>query len=104
MGPLRRAWADDWFFPARFAGTHTEVVLDVIVRETGISPGILRRECQDRDAAYLASDLRVALERPGAHARLAAERLRGLEEVIPSAAGSPAPDDSSAGNGKLDKR
>jgi hypothetical protein len=43
---------------------------------------ILRAQCEIRDAAYLASDLRVALERPVFPARMAAERLRGLEELI----------------------
>ena len=74
--------ADDWFFLARFSGPHMETVLDVIARATATSPEILRAECEVRDAAYLASDLRVALGRPQARAPKAADRLRGLEELI----------------------
>ncbi len=67
---------------ARFSGPDTEAVLDVIARATATSPETLRAECEVRDAAYLASDLRLALEHPDAHARMAADRLRGLEELI----------------------
>jgi hypothetical protein len=74
--------ADDWFFLARFSGPHMEMVLDVIARATGTSQETLRAQCEIRDAAYLASDLRVALERPVFPARMAAERLLGLEELI----------------------
>jgi hypothetical protein len=56
--------ADDWFFLARFSGPHMETVLDVIARATATPAETLRAECEVRDAAYLASDLRVALERP----------------------------------------
>ena len=74
--------ADDWFFLARFSGPHRETVLDVIARATAASPDTLRAECEVREAAYLASDLRVALDRPQAPAPMAADRLRGLEELI----------------------
>ena len=74
--------ADDWFFLARFSGPHMETVLDVIARATATPAETLRAECEVRDAAYLASDLRVALERPDLPARMAADRLRGLEELI----------------------
>jgi hypothetical protein len=74
--------ADDWFFLARFSGPHVEAVLDVIARATTISLETLRAQCEVRDAAYLASDLRAALEHPGARAPTAADRLRGLEELI----------------------
>ncbi len=74
--------ADDWFFLARFSGAHTETVLDVIARATATCLDTLRAECEVRDATYLASDPRVALEHPDAHARMAADRLRGLEELI----------------------
>jgi aminoglycoside phosphotransferase (APT) family kinase protein len=74
--------ADDWFFLARFSGPHTETVLDVITRATTTSLETLRAQCEVRDAAYLASDLCLALERPGLRARMAAVRLRGLEELI----------------------
>ena len=74
--------ADDWFFLARFSGPHMETVLDVISGTTATSLETLRAECEVRDAAYLASDLRAALDHPGARAPMAADRLRGLEELI----------------------
>jgi len=74
--------ADDWFFLARFSGSHMETVVDVIARATATSPESLRAQCEVRDAAYLASDLRAALEHPGFPAGMAADRLRGLEELI----------------------
>ena len=73
---------DDWFFLARFSGPHTETVLDVIARATTTPPETLRAQCEIRDATYLASDLRVALEHPDAPAPMAADRLRALEELI----------------------
>jgi hypothetical protein len=39
-------------------------------------------QCEVRDATYLASDLRVALEHPDARAGMGADRLRALEELI----------------------
>lgn len=76
--------ADDWFFLARFSGAHVATVLDVIARATGTSQENLRAQCEVRDAAYLAADLRVALAHPGSgsHGRMAAIRLRGLEELV----------------------
>lgn len=73
---------DDWTFLARFSGPHLEVVLDVIIEETEASPEVLRAECEVREAAYLVSDLRAALEDPGAPAAMAADRLRALDELI----------------------
>jgi aminoglycoside phosphotransferase (APT) family kinase protein len=74
--------ADDWFFLARFSGPNLDIVLDVIAWATATSAETLRAQCEVRDAAYLASDLRVAFEHPGRHAEMAADRLRGLEELI----------------------
>jgi aminoglycoside phosphotransferase (APT) family kinase protein len=74
--------ADDWFFLARFSGPHMQAVLDVIARATTTSPETLRAECEVREAAHLASDLRVALQHPDAPAPMAAGRLRALEELI----------------------
>jgi aminoglycoside phosphotransferase (APT) family kinase protein len=74
--------ADDWVFLARFSGPHTETVLDVITRATATPAETLRAQCETRDAAYLASDLRDALERPRFPAAMAASRLRSLEELI----------------------
>lgn len=73
---------DDWFFLARFSGPHMHAVLDIIARATTTSLETLRAECEVREAAYLASDLRVALEQPDAPARMAADNLRQLEELI----------------------
>ncbi|MGW1773996.1 phosphotransferase [Streptomyces sp. NPDC002104] len=73
---------DDWFFLARFAGPHTETVLDVIARATGTSPDTLRAGCEVREATHLAADLRIALQGPDVHARLAADRLGSLEELV----------------------
>jgi aminoglycoside phosphotransferase (APT) family kinase protein len=74
--------ADDWFFLARFAGPHTEAVLDVISRATGTAAETLRAQCEVREAAHLAYDLRAGLERPGFRARITADRLRALEDLI----------------------
>jgi hypothetical protein len=75
--------ADDWFFLARFSGPHTETVLDVIARATATPAESLRSQCEVREAAHLASDLRAALERPGGTPPgMAADRLRALEELI----------------------
>ncbi|MGH8793536.1 MAG: phosphotransferase family protein [Stackebrandtia sp.] len=74
--------ADDWFFLARFSGPHMQTVLDVIARETATCLESLRAECEVREATHVASDLRVALAHPDAHARMAADRLRELEELI----------------------
>jgi hypothetical protein len=73
--------ADDWFFLARFSGPHMETVLDAIARATTTSAETLRAQCEVREAAHIASDLRIAHEHPGTRARMAAERLRGLEEL-----------------------
>jgi hypothetical protein len=59
-----------------------ETVLDVIARATTTSLETLRAECEVREATYLASDLRVALEHPDAPAQMAADNLRELEELI----------------------
>jgi hypothetical protein len=74
--------ADDWFFLARFSGPHMEAVLDVIAQMTTTPQETLRAECEVREASHLASDLRLALDRPGPPARMAAVRLRALEELI----------------------
>ncbi|MFG2894974.1 phosphotransferase [Streptomyces sp. NPDC048248] len=74
--------ADDWFFLARFSGPHTETVLDVIAQATKSSLETLRAECEVREAAHLASDLRGVLERPDVDAQMAANRLRSLDELL----------------------
>jgi aminoglycoside phosphotransferase (APT) family kinase protein len=74
--------ADDWFFLARFSGPHMETVLDVIARAFGASPETLRAQCEVRDAAHLASDLRASVERPDFPAEVADARLHELEELV----------------------
>ena len=74
--------ADDWFFLARFSGPHVEIVLDVIANATAIPQETLRAQCEVREAAHLASDLRSGLERPGPRAGLIADRLRALEDLV----------------------
>ncbi|MEU7995257.1 hypothetical protein AB0B83_07945 [Micromonospora sp. NPDC049060] len=73
---------DDWFFLVRFSGPHMEAVLDVVADETGTSPATLRRECEVREASYLAADLRVSLQRPDIPAQTVAENVRDLEELV----------------------
>jgi aminoglycoside phosphotransferase (APT) family kinase protein len=73
---------DDWFFLIRFSGRHREAVLDVVAAATAISQEALRAECEVREASYLASDLRLALEHPSTPPPETAERLRDLEELI----------------------
>jgi hypothetical protein len=74
--------ADDWFFLARFSGPHVEVVLDVIANATATPQETLRAQCEVREAAHLASDLRSGLERPGLRAGMIADRLRALQELV----------------------
>ncbi|MEH0971103.1 hypothetical protein V6U77_08180 [Micromonospora sp. CPCC 205546] len=73
---------DDWFFLIRFSGPHREAVLDVVAAATATPPAILRRECEVREASYLAADLRAALQRPDTPARTVAENVRDLEELV----------------------
>lgn len=73
---------DDWFFLARFSGPHRETVLDVVSDATMTCPESLRADCEVREASYLASDLRVALEHSDAPERMAAGILRDLEELV----------------------
>lgn len=73
---------DDWFFLARFSGPHRETVLEVIAGATTTPLETLRAECEVREAAYLAADLRSALEHPDGSARIAADTLRDLAELV----------------------
>jgi hypothetical protein len=57
-----------------------EIVLDVIARAATASPETLRAQCEVRDATYLASDLRLALEHRDAATGTAADPA--LEELI----------------------
>jgi hypothetical protein len=73
---------DDWYFLIAFSGPHRETVLDVVARETSTAPDDLRAQCEIRGATFLASDLRMTLEDPDVPARIAADLLRKLEELI----------------------
>jgi hypothetical protein len=75
--------ADDWFFVISLSGPHRDTVLDVVARETSTAPGELRARCEVRHAAYLASDILLALTSPrDVPPRLLADRLTGLEELV----------------------
>ncbi len=52
---------DDWFFVISSSGRHREAVLDVVARETGTPPDLLRYECEVRHATHLASDIQLAV-------------------------------------------
>jgi aminoglycoside phosphotransferase (APT) family kinase protein len=73
---------DDWFFLIRFSGPHMEVVLDVISHATDASEELLRAQCEVREAAHLASDLRLAIERTDTSSQMAVDRFRALEELV----------------------
>src|ERR1700679_168254 len=81
MGPLRRA-GRRLVFPRPVQRPHVEIVLDVIANATAIPQETLRAQCEVREAAHLASDLRSGLERPGPRAGLIADRLRALEDLV----------------------
>jgi Phosphotransferase enzyme family len=74
--------ADDWFFLARSSGPHVETVLDVIANATATPQETVRAQCEVREAAHLASDLRSGLERPDPRAGMIADRLRALEDLV----------------------
>jgi Phosphotransferase enzyme family len=73
---------DDWFFLIRFSGPHMAAVLDVIARATTTPGETLRAECEVREAAFLASDLRIAIQRSDTASHMAAERFRALHELV----------------------
>ncbi|MEV4635752.1 phosphotransferase [Actinoplanes sp. NPDC049548] len=72
---------DDWFFVIADSGPHVSTVLEVVARETTTSSDTLRAQCEVREAAYLASDVRPALTRPDFPPRMFGERLRRLKEI-----------------------
>ncbi|MCP2323395.1 hypothetical protein HDA40_001902 [Hamadaea flava] len=73
--------ADDWVLLAATSGPHIALVLDVIAEQTASSPEILRAACELRDAAFLAEDLRYALELPAPPPWMA-RRVRELEGLV----------------------
>jgi hypothetical protein len=52
---------DDWFFLARFSGAHQHAVLRLISDASKTPLDDLRSKCEVREAAYLTSDLLIAL-------------------------------------------
>jgi len=54
--------ADDWVFLSRFSGPHQQTVLTVISEATGTPLSQLRAACEVREAAYLTSDLLLAIK------------------------------------------
>jgi Phosphotransferase enzyme family len=73
--------ADDWVLLAVTSGPHIGPVLDVIAEQTASSPEAIRSECEIRDAAFIAEDLRHALELPDVPPWMA-RRVRDLEGLI----------------------
>ena len=73
--------ADDWVLLAVTSGPHIALVLDVIAEQTASSPEALRAECEIRDAAFIAEDLRHALELPDAPP-WTARRVLDLEGLV----------------------
>ncbi|HWS36896.1 MAG TPA: phosphotransferase [Actinoplanes sp.] len=74
---------DDWFFVIGNSGAHREAVLEVVARETGIAPELLRYECEVRHATHLASDILLASGvLGGRETGLLSARLRGLREIV----------------------
>lgn len=73
--------ADDWVLLAATSGPHIALVLDIIAERTTRSAESLRAACEVRDAAFLAEDLRQALELP-ARPPWMARRLRELEGLV----------------------
>lgn len=73
--------ADDWVLLALTSRHHIDIVLDAIVTTTTTDPQALRAACELRHSAFLAEDIRFALERPQTPPWLG-QRIRGLEEVV----------------------
>lgn len=73
--------ADDWVLVAATSGPHLDMVLNVIAEMTMTGLDELRAECELRSAAFIAADLRTALEQPDTPAWTAA-RIRDLENLV----------------------
>jgi hypothetical protein len=73
--------ADDWVLLAVTSGPHLDIVLDAIAQATTTAPETLRAACELRDAAFIAEDLRVALEQPEIPAS-AVNRIGDLEGLV----------------------
>jgi hypothetical protein len=70
---------DDWFFLIRFSGPHLADVLDLVADATATPKAVLSAGCELREANFLATDLRVALER---NPKMAAGNIRDLEQLF----------------------
>ena len=73
--------ADDWVLLAAASGPHLDIVLDVIAQATMTAPEAIRAECELRDAAFVAEDIRLALEQPDMPT-WTANRVRDLEGLV----------------------
>jgi hypothetical protein len=73
--------ADDQALLAVTSGPHLALVVDVIAEQTASSPDTLRAECEIRDAAFIADDLRHALELPDVPPGMT-RRVRDLEGLV----------------------
>jgi aminoglycoside phosphotransferase (APT) family kinase protein len=73
--------ADDWVLLAVHSGPHSGLVLDVIAEQTASSLETVRAECEIRYAAFIAEDLRQALELPDVPPWMA-RRLHDLERLV----------------------
>ena len=88
MALLDYEWArfgvpvDDWFFLARFSGSHQQAVLRLISDTVGTALDELRAACEVREAAYLTSDLLIALRRHHEVPQDAIDLLPDLEDRI----------------------
>jgi hypothetical protein len=81
--------ADDWVLLAVTSGPHLDLVIDVIAQATGTAPDVIRVQCELRDAAFLAEDLRSALEQPDPPA-WTTQRIGDLEGLIAGRRWAPA--------------
>lgn len=73
--------ADDWVLLAVTSGPHLDIVLDAIARGAMTDPESLRAACELRDAAFIAEDIRVALEQPETPVSTA-KRICDLEGLV----------------------
>ena len=73
---------DDWVFLARFSGSHQHAVLRLISDTAGTPLDELRSDCEVREAAYLTSDLLIALPRYDELPQDTLDLLADLEDLV----------------------
>ena len=56
--------ADDWVLLAVTSGPYRQAVLDLIAGTTKTDPGTLRRDCEIREAAFIAEEIGLAVDQP----------------------------------------